>query len=107
MEDLLSKLRIPVHPPDRSKWRKLEIAVKFIGNSKTSAQHTNKRRESLKIQPKELEIPEKDYQNLRKDTKWAKVKNSLQQYFQIELLISFFLAYCPLNLMQKEVDWRF
>ena len=54
VDDLLSKMRIPVYPPDRSKWRKLEIAVKFIGKSKTSAQHTNKMIECLKIQPKEL-----------------------------------------------------
>ena len=79
VDDLLSKLRIPAHPPDRSKWRKLEIAVKFIGNSKTSAQHTKTRRESMKIEPKELEMPEQDCQTQRKQKKWAKVKNSLQQ----------------------------
>ena len=79
VDDLLSKLRIPAHPPDRSKWRKLEIAVKFIGKSKTSAQHTKKRRESMKIEPKELEMPERDCETPRKYKKWAKVKNSLQQ----------------------------
>jgi hypothetical protein len=79
VDDLLSKLKIPVHPPDRSKWRKLEIAVKFIGKSKTSVQHTNKRRESMKIEPKELEMPKEDCQTPRKHKKWAKVKNSLQQ----------------------------
>ena len=32
-----------------------------------------------KIAPKELEMPEEDFQTATKDTKWEKVKHSLQQ----------------------------
>ena len=76
VEDLLNKLRIPAYPPDRSKWRKLEIAMKFIEKSKTSVEQSKKRRESLKIQPKEL--AKRDEEN-KVPTKWGKVKSSLHQ----------------------------
>ena len=76
VEDLLNKLRIPAYPPDRSKWRKLEIAIKFIEKSKTSAEQSKTRRESLKIQPKEL--AKRDKEN-KVPTKWGKVKSSLHQ----------------------------
>ena len=76
VEDLLNKLRIPLYPPDRSKWRKLEIAMKFIEKSKTSAEQSKKRRESLKIHPKEL--AKRDKEN-KIPTIWGKVKSSLHQ----------------------------
>ena len=60
VDDLLNTLRIPAFPPDRSQWRKLEIAVKFINKSKHCAQQTRDRKESLKIDPKEPELLEID-----------------------------------------------
>ena len=73
VDDLLNNLKIPAWPPDSSKWRKLEIAMKFIGKSKLSADHT-KRRKSLKITPKE-----RDQEKTSPPTKWGKVKSSLRQ----------------------------
>ena len=56
VDELLNTLRIPAIPPNRSQWKKLEIAVKFINKSKNSAQETRTRKESLKIDPKEPEL---------------------------------------------------
>ena len=56
VDELLSTLRIPVYPPDRSQWRKLELAMKFINISKTSVEQTKSRKESLKINPKDPEL---------------------------------------------------
>ena len=50
--------------------------MKFIEKSKTSVEQSKKRRESLKIQPKEL--VKRDDEN-KVPTKWGKVKNSLHQ----------------------------
>ena len=56
VDELLSSLRIPVYPPDRRRWKKLELAVKFINKSKTSVRQSKERKESLKLQPKDLEV---------------------------------------------------
>ena len=50
--------------------------MKFIEKSKTSVEQSKKRRESLKIQPKEL--AKRDEEN-KVPTKWGKVKSSLHQ----------------------------
>ena len=60
VDELLNTLRIPAFPPDRSQWRKLEIAVNFINKSKHCAEQTRARKESLKIDPKEPELLETD-----------------------------------------------
>ena len=103
VDDLLSTLRIPVYPPDRSQWRKLELAMKFINNSKTSVKQTKERKESLKISPKDPELFARDHGQLqqnghsshshsrtnhevmvstrpaRKMSNWSKIRKSLQQ----------------------------
>jgi hypothetical protein len=65
--DLLSTLRIPVYPPDRSEWRKLELAMKFINISKTSVEQTKSRKESLKINPKDPELFDTDHEDSNHD----------------------------------------
>ena len=34
LEHLLSTILVPSFPPNRSQWKKLELAMKFINNSK-------------------------------------------------------------------------
>ena len=108
VEDLLNTLRIPAFPPNKSQWKKLEIAVKFINTSKNSARQ---RKESLKLEPKapevlaqsslklskkianveNEEVAETEHENFdqktepsdkkakRKDSKWSKIRSSLHQ----------------------------
>ena len=94
----MSTLRIPVYPPDRSQWRKLELAMKFINNSKASAKETKERKESLKIDPKSPRLLKKDKKNpedsnvdhpvvlskskesvRKRGSNWSKIRNSLQE----------------------------
>ena len=105
VDDLLSTLRIPVYPPDRKQWKKLELAVKFINKSKTSVRHAKERKESLKLQPKDLKVlvpgsddgePDPDHLQLghdddnqgsyavisstrRKESNWSKIRQSLHK----------------------------
>ena len=98
VDNLLSTLRIPVYPPDRSQWRKLELAMKFINNSKASAKETKERKESLKIDPKSPRLLKKDKKNpedsnvdhpvvlskskesvRKRGNNWSKIRNSLQE----------------------------
>ena len=37
VHDILNTLLVPAYPPNRSQWRKLELAMKFINVSKQSA----------------------------------------------------------------------
>ena len=37
VQDILETVRVPCFPPNKSQWKKLELAVKFINISKTSA----------------------------------------------------------------------
>merc|ERR1712079_216339 len=41
VKGLLETLSVPHNPPNRSQWRKLELAVKFIHKSKQSAIETH------------------------------------------------------------------
>ena len=41
LEHLLSTILVPSFPPNRSQWKKLEIALKFINKSKKSASLQN------------------------------------------------------------------
>ena len=38
IQDILDSVKIPCQPPNKSQWKKLEIAVKFINASKKSAE---------------------------------------------------------------------
>ena len=49
IQDILESVKIPSHPPNKSQWKKLELAVKFINISKSSAAA---RRASMKMEPK-------------------------------------------------------
>ena len=50
IQDILETVKVPCYPPNKSQWKKLELAVKFINISKTSAANT--RRASMKIEPR-------------------------------------------------------
>ena len=41
VHDLLNTLLVPTYPPNRSQWKKLELALKFINLSKQSAKESN------------------------------------------------------------------
>ena len=45
VEQLLHTVLVPAFPPNRSQWRKLEIAMKFINISKKSARETRMKKE--------------------------------------------------------------
>ena len=45
VHDLLNTLLVPAYPPNRSQWRKLELALKFINVSKQSAKQTKSKEE--------------------------------------------------------------
>ena len=38
IQDILDSVKIPCQPPNKSQWKKLEIAIKFINASKKSAE---------------------------------------------------------------------
>ena len=40
VHDLLNTLLVPTYPPNRSQWKKLELALKFINISKQSAKES-------------------------------------------------------------------
>ena len=40
VHDILNTLLVPTYPPNRSQWRKLELALKFINLSKQSAKQS-------------------------------------------------------------------
>ena len=40
VHDILNTLLVPTYPPNRSQWRKLELALKFINVSKQSAKQS-------------------------------------------------------------------
>eukprot|EP00090_Calanus_glacialis_P022320 TRINITY_DN34454_c0_g1_i1.p1 TRINITY_DN34454_c0_g1~~TRINITY_DN34454_c0_g1_i1.p1 ORF type:complete len:140 (-),score=41.94 TRINITY_DN34454_c0_g1_i1:119-502(-) len=40
VHDILNTLLVPTYPPNRSQWRKLELALKFINVSKKSAKQS-------------------------------------------------------------------
>ena len=45
VHDLLNTLLVPAYPPNRSQWRKLELALKFINVSKQSAKQSKSKEE--------------------------------------------------------------
>ena len=62
LEHLLSTILVPSFPPNRSQWKKLEIALKFINKSKKSA--------SIQNREKKLCTKNRDYyENSRKMSK--------------------------------------
>ncbi len=42
VQGILNTLLVPMDPPNRSQWRKLELAMKFINISKQSVAHTRR-----------------------------------------------------------------
>ena len=94
IQDILESVKIPSHPPNKSQWKKLELAVKFINISKSSAAA---RRASMKMEPKECflttdENSEESEKSLcreeyldekschkvgKKSSRWLKVSKSL------------------------------
>ena len=48
LEHLLSTILVPSFPPNRSQWKKLENALKFINKSKKSASVQNREKTSPK-----------------------------------------------------------
>ena len=86
IDELLSSLKIPMNPPDKSQWRKLELAMRFINKSRCSAKETRKRKESLKLEPKNLgsrkEDSLKNEQSIvvvPRKKNWDKIRTSLDQ----------------------------
>lgn len=100
IQDILQTVKVPCYPPNKSQWKKLELAVKFINISKTSAATT--RRASMKIEPRKTSIhsnsecdkkrnsdagEEEEEENLsdegwchkvgKKRSRWSKVSKSL------------------------------
>ena len=102
IQDILETVKVPCYPPNKSQWKKLELAVKFINISKTSAATT--RRASMKIEPRKTSVHsnsecdkklnsddgEEEEENLSDDTdegwchkvgkkrsRWSKVSKSL------------------------------
>ena len=70
VEQLLHTVLVPAFPPNRSQWRKLEIAMKFINMSKKSARETRMKKEKKYKVLKESEKTEND------DTHFARGKKS-------------------------------
>ena len=50
LEHLLSTILVPSFPPNRSQWKKLEIALKFINKSKESASMQSREKNLQKIE---------------------------------------------------------
>ena len=46
VQDILTTLLVPMEPPNRSQWKKLELAMKFIHLSKESVARTKKSQKS-------------------------------------------------------------
>ena len=42
VQGILNTLLVPMDPPNRSQWRKLELAMKFINISKQSVAHSRR-----------------------------------------------------------------
>ena len=72
VDKILQTILVPSFPPNRSQWRKLDLALKFINKSKHSATHTRKKSMAQEYNSKPnmlCEYPEKC-----KDTKESRFK---------------------------------
>ena len=49
VHDLLNTLLVPTYPPNRSQWKKLELALKFINMSKQSAKESKSSSDTVKV----------------------------------------------------------
>ena len=101
VHDLLNTLLVPTYPPNRSQWKKLELALKFINMSKQSAKESrscsatanvttevNRRKQAKRSRscepatkkPKMMLIdPCKTVSIIPKnESSWTKIKDSLQ-----------------------------
>ena len=56
VHDLLNTLLVPAYPPNRSQWKKLELALKFINMSKQSAKDTRSAAAKSKQAPKAVSL---------------------------------------------------
>ena len=63
ISDILNSVKIPTYPPNKSQWKKLELAVKFINISKSSAAV---RRASMKMEPKDFQQRKNKIEGLSK-----------------------------------------
>ena len=48
IHDLVNTLLVPTYPPNRSQWKKLELALKFINISKQSAKESKSSSDTVK-----------------------------------------------------------
>ena len=95
VKDLLNTLLVPTYPPNRSQWKKLELALKFINMSKQSAKETrteaakakrntktmshSTEKEPVAKKPRMVIIePCKSMAVAKNDCKWTKIKDSFQ-----------------------------
>ena len=79
IDELLGTVKIPCWPPNRSQWRKLDLAIKFINISKKCVADKAGRRKSMKIEPKSGDKENNDIKIVKKNTKIEKVGKSLGQ----------------------------
>ena len=49
VHDLLNTLLVPTYPPNRSQWKKLELALKFINMSKKRVRDTINAKKAQKV----------------------------------------------------------
>ena len=103
VDQILQTILVPSFPPNRSQWRKLDLALKFINKSKTSANHTKTeygKKKEISVVPQQVDDREiiqnkKDINanneifncrqlanpksvNLKKQSSWSKIKHSVQ-----------------------------
>ena len=69
VEHLLQTVLVPAFPPNRSQWRKLEIAMKFINKSKNSVKQTKIKNANKYSSGK---IPQQKYTMKKKKVKETK-----------------------------------
>ena len=98
VHDLLNTLLVPTYPPNRSQWKKLELALKFINMSKKRVRESKSTKETgcakknkktgrngsqnHEPEPKKLRITTDVVKKIRVTPKdestWTKMKDSLQ-----------------------------
>ena len=78
VDNILQTILVPSFPPNRSQWRKLDLALKFINKSKHSSTQTRKRSIAQEYNSKQSVICE--YQD-----KTDKSKTDTDERFKIRM----------------------
>ena len=58
IDNLLKTVLVPSYPPNRSQWKKIELAMKFINKSKNCAQTQPQNGKKVNVSYEEGKIPE-------------------------------------------------